>query len=430
MFEATTGTFAANKVLRELGKSGAIGHTERTVIFPTTKLDLVFSDPPGVYMVRNGIEGYIPITEGQKYKVVWNGVEHEYTASFVEAAGAYILGNQGLLDPEGLNTGESFMLVIISTVDDEGNLIEGMQVMTHDPAATLAIYTETIRPIDPKYLPEGGFGYTTVKDVNLIPDQVAKNLDDGGWYLNVEISPDDYWVPELVLGREYTVTVNGAVYKSVAKKLGDNYIYIGDVREQDYDAAMNLTAEDVAAANVEHTGEPWCVIWWMGMDTAFYMFDGTTEATLSITYLGEVAVPIDPKFLPEQEFPGGSVLTFADIFAEAADGLSQTIQKMLLGGTKFYPGVFTNDFWDKIKPGQPFSVVSDGSMMGYQLVDTAPKVVFDDKNRAVQLIMSFDVVYGEDIANITQYSMRITLCYNPDFDMMYVEVNQKPLTTG
>ena len=285
----------------------------------------------------------------------------------------------------------------------------------------------------------GGIGYTTMKDVNFMDDQVAKNLDESCWYLGKQTDPENYWAPKLVPGREYTVTINGKVYKSVAKKLnihpliyGDyvSHAYIGDVREQDY-PEVNLAVEEIRDANVEHTGEPWCVIWAdVYNETAFYMFDGTAEATLSITYFGEAAVPIDPKFLPEQEFPDGPVLTFADIFAEAADGLSQTIKKMLLGGTKFYPGVFTNDFWDKIKPGQLFSVVSDGSMMGYQLVDTAPKVVFDDKNRAVQLIMSFDVVYGEDIANITQYSMRINLCYNPDFDMMYVEVNQKPLTTG
>ena len=87
-------------------------------------------------------------------------------------------------------------------------------------------------------------GYVITGDVAFIKEQVAKNLDDGGWYLSEMVSPDDYWIPELVVGREYTVTVNGKVYKSVAKRLGNYHVYIGDVRERDYpDAGIELTAE-------------------------------------------------------------------------------------------------------------------------------------------------------------------------------------------
>ena len=127
----------------------------------------------------------------------------------------------------------------------------------------------------------------------------------------------------------------------------------------------------------------------------------------------------------------GNRLSFHEIFFESADGLSQTLAKLYAGGTKFYQHVLCNNFWDEVNyfSGEPVSVITDESMMGYKLVDTAPKLVFDDNYRLAQIIMSFDVVFSSDMVNYAQISMGITILRTFDIaDMMFVEVNEKPLS--
>lgn len=417
-----------------------------TVDENTLALAKAYSDSKGGYIgpgkfvlessvVNHGDESepkllpFVELIPGEKYIVTVSAgkdsVSFECEAKEVRETGtrAVYLGNMvwaGLDD-----TGELFGVIAMKMGDETGTAL----FWYRQTDVTIRVeQAETVVPIYPKYLPKGGFGYTTEGDINLIEEQTvtAGTTDDEGrlWiWLSKEIGFEDWWVPELELGKEYTVTVNGKVYKSVAKELKDGYYYLGDVREYDY-LGLNLLESDIVEANVEHTGEPWCVIWQLGIDSAFLMFDGTTDVTLSITYRGEVAVPIDSKFLPENV--GMTTLTFADIFDEDADGLSQTMAKMFAGGTKFYPHVFTRSvFWDELKPGKPVCVVSDDSMMRYQLVDTAPRIVFDKYNKAAQLVISFDVVYGETLESMTTYSMRITLLRTDSVaDMMYVEIAQ------
>ena len=297
----------------------------------------------------------------------------------------------------------------------------GAEVYTVFPWKTITIHEGDFCAIDPKFLPEGGFGYVIEGDINLIEEQTATNLDVDCLWLGKRIGFENYWEPELVLGREYTVTVNGKVYKSVAKKLNDSYYYLGDIKEQDY-LGLGLWESDIAEANIEHTGEPWCVIWQLGIETDFFMFDGTKEVTLSITYRGEKIVPIDSKFLPE---PIKIVtLTFADIFGTEEDNM--TLASLIAGGTKLYDNVQT-DFWDKVKSvrdGTAMIVETDDSL-GCHIADIAPNIVYNEYGEPQELIMNFEaLIPNDDFTDFYPTTIKICLINVIYTTFMYVEVNQ------
>lgn len=225
-------------------------------------------------------DGYVYIGNGSKHSELFDSHDCNFCISYLNILeyGAYLL-----------------MFTAETCVSDSG-------VSAVPPTHTISISKiascNEVKKVDPKFLPDGGFGYTTEHAVSLIDNQLTQRLTKG-WSLSKEIDVDNCWNPELVLGVEYTVTVNGTEYKSVAKMFGDKYIYLGDVREKDY-LDFGINASDVT--NVDHTGEPWCVIYNPGIDTIFVMFDGTEEAMLSIVYEGMVDVAIDPRYLPKGGF--------------------------------------------------------------------------------------------------------------------------------
>ena len=161
MFDAFTGTFAANKVLRELGKSGAVGRTENTVLFPLAEIKTEEFDGQVAPLWVAETVPFVPV-EGRSYKVSLNSgasnFEYECTATKLEEDGYVVImiGNSGIVG-FGEDTGEH--ILVSYEKDSEG--YENFTVFTKYPCtATLTISTETIHPINPKYLPEGGAGYS------------------------------------------------------------------------------------------------------------------------------------------------------------------------------------------------------------------------------------------------------------------------------
>lgn len=146
---------AAQKAVKAIRKDGGVGYTKTTVIFPSTELKLVYNAPPGAYFsTLEDVPFYL--TTGQKCKVVWNGVEYNCTCfseeTEDESTKMFFIGNAGLLN--GINvTTEPFLIAFIIITYEEGNTDKVVQIITLDPTATMSISTETIHPIDPKYLP-------------------------------------------------------------------------------------------------------------------------------------------------------------------------------------------------------------------------------------------------------------------------------------
>ena len=141
MFNAETGVFAANKVLRELGEAGKVGRIElNTECF--VKAENVPITDDGVFDIKPSFSCVL----GNAYTVKWNGVEYICVAFSYE--GATVLGN--LSSFGGDDTGEPFVAVVES---------KRISIMPLDGSTTCTIEiwgkTETIHPIDPKFLPNG-----------------------------------------------------------------------------------------------------------------------------------------------------------------------------------------------------------------------------------------------------------------------------------
>lgn len=143
MFDAATGVFAANKVIRELGESGRIGSTEtaRTVILAETPLN----------MGENMFELSSPLVAGVTYNVNINGTVYPcvaYSGEFGQLGASIAIGNETLLGEADL-TKEPFFAANIG-VDDRFACVCASYT---EGTISITAVVETIHPIDPKFLP-------------------------------------------------------------------------------------------------------------------------------------------------------------------------------------------------------------------------------------------------------------------------------------
>lgn len=164
MFDASEATFAANKVMRELGKNGQVGYTEYnggTVSFDGNlsgkeTLPGEILDVPGVFV--KVCDYYVSAEELKSLTMVaeiYNG----------EIVNAHTFKKDGLNfeDNEGIcivfeKSGNPLMLSILDDSPEEG-LTAGTYVYygegenTRGFVSSIEYGSETIHPIDPKYLP-------------------------------------------------------------------------------------------------------------------------------------------------------------------------------------------------------------------------------------------------------------------------------------
>lgn len=128
--------------LEEARDSGGFGHAETTkkVILPTTKAVKFFDD--GAYMV----EGTFDIVLGEKYTVEFGGEKFEGVAVEMNEV-SYVIDSG---DKYSLLYffGDAFNAVVVVLNSNEA-IPEG------DYAIAVYQQTETIHPIDPKFLPDG-----------------------------------------------------------------------------------------------------------------------------------------------------------------------------------------------------------------------------------------------------------------------------------
>ena len=137
---------------RKLLKDGGAGYTEKKKLFEETCVFTHDGTAPSVFTT-----GVFDIINGQIYTVTFDGVAYrcvgvvevseDATLSFIGNIDLVFGGVQldgepfGIIDGRPLGAGEAFVI----SATTEG---------TH----TILIETETIHPIDPKYLPSGGGG--------------------------------------------------------------------------------------------------------------------------------------------------------------------------------------------------------------------------------------------------------------------------------
>lgn len=249
----------------------AVDHQERThgskwvELLPETTLTFTNSQYQGAHNVL--------IEPGKTYKVLWNGTEYILTASYFNLGtmAGNGLGNQAAIG--GTDTGEPFML---------GTNVEGTTLLcielTGATSATVSIVSEEITMIPPKYLPDG-IGYEIIE--NVLPATSATYLEDGAdKYFYVRLSP------ELIIGQNYLVNLNGTVYNCTAYVLnGSDIPVLGN--------ANLMGVEDY------NTGEPFCLFALPAIGrTYIYMEDPIPSfLTVSITSVDRHRIPT--KYLPD-----------------------------------------------------------------------------------------------------------------------------------
>ena len=219
------------------------------------------------------------LEEGITYIVNWNGIE--YTCiSRSDGDGSFYIGNQNISDwffPETINSNEPFF--IATYAPDNWSTIYA-ESGTH--TFTITTIKETIHRIDPKYLPEGGFGYDEVGYAVILPEtEVGCYNDQDGAYWG------DLVVPDLIRGETYTVIWDGVEYSCVAEDDGYGGEKLGNF----------------ALAGVDgDTGEPFFI--YEEGNGAYSGIAASTEGTHTITISGPgiIVHTIDSKYLPQNVY--------------------------------------------------------------------------------------------------------------------------------
>lgn len=214
------------------------GYSKFEVVFPKTELALDTSGSP--FEWRYSPAPFV-LSEGQRYKVVWNGVEYVRTA-VMDDSGIGMIGNVSINFSDAVDTGEPF-LIGYRAEDDF------VIVFTLESTATMSISTETVHPIDPKYLPSA---VVDLDELGLTNPILLKFNEGGG---SLDINPDNNYgidtekvCKAFPLDKGYNVklTIPGMGIMAVNPVYTlftdgkfrtvhlDSYVYIGDVLKKFY----------------------------------------------------------------------------------------------------------------------------------------------------------------------------------------------------
>lgn len=243
-----------------------VGDSRSVELLPETTLTFTNSQYEGDYGIS--------FEAGKTYKVVWNGSEYICEASYFNLGtiAGNGLGNQAAIG--GTDTGEPFMIGTVS-----GGTALLCAELTGATSATVSIVSEEITMIPPKYLPDG-IGYEIIE--NVLPATSATYVEDGAdKYFYVRLSP------ELIIGQNYLVDLNGTVYNCTA------WVHDGS----DVPCLGNATIMGIEDYN--NTGEPFCLCVFTAFgQTYIYMEDPIPSfLTVSITSVDRHRIPT--KYLPD-----------------------------------------------------------------------------------------------------------------------------------
>lgn len=143
--------------------NGGVGYEEEKVVLADVELMIHNTGDPSV----GEIDGGIGLEVGKSYTVVLDSGTYSCICKNISVpvaeAGDMVcpcLGNASLANSSLLDTGESF-LIVDGYDTRSGVLVSILFVLDTNNSTKCNVYSGgTVHPIDPKFLPEGGFGWT------------------------------------------------------------------------------------------------------------------------------------------------------------------------------------------------------------------------------------------------------------------------------
>ena len=289
----------------------------------------------------------INLVSGQKYTVKVDLVIDEAERIFpttecvcvdlsVEVGQVSYIGNISIIFGEEMpNTGEWFC--ICESMNDEGCWATvAVYDFANNGGMTLPVVVseaETVHTIDPKYLPEGGVGYTEGGKVVLNAALAPLDADELGMAVSGYAFYSD--VPIVEAGKRYLVTTDSGTTECVAVQVGDS-VFLGNM----------------GALGGANTGESFLVGCMFGGDEykiEAVDFNSGTHMTISET---ETIHKIDPMYMTE---------AMPKVIDLDAFGLTESMLAIVAdgGGAENVDAIAVNGnaFWDEVMTNRPLMVV-------------------------------------------------------------------------
>lgn len=251
--------------------------------------------------------------DGKEYSVVIGENKYTSVASMENALGSdcIVFGDVD----EYINSdiaGFTYVVMYELTSGEKGLIYKGVEAPTECKIYSLE---QKVIKLDPKYLPEGGFGYTesdsTVETFDIL--QIADDL--GG--VSEMVSADENMTGKqgfmlqltsselpinLAIDNEYTITVNGASYTERAVD-ASNIFGSGTVAFGDLDCVMSNEYSNFRYLVMFGQMEATYALQLMLDAETFGLTEAPTELTISCSTVTEVVHKIDKKFLQESAKP-------------------------------------------------------------------------------------------------------------------------------
>ena len=275
---------------------------EESVILPETTVEIIDSSA--------SLPNLINLRVGQKYTVIWNGVEYKCEGQDYVGMGCAV-GN--FREMTEVDTGEPFFITAVypESFDEVGIGVSilALSKIPDGTQVTLSISgkTETITKIGMEYLPDG-YPYSKISEGYILPE-TSYAVDDSAEMTFIMGAP-----LALVIGQEYTVNWNGTEYTCTAIDSSA----VGEVGGYVLGNIGTMTGG-------EDTGEPFVLIipgadievTQSGVAAAVIPLDGTSEGTVAIFGMTEVVTPIAKKYLTNVVEPFIVVFEFENINSSA-----------------------------------------------------------------------------------------------------------------
>ena len=281
---------------------GGVGYDEmvKTTIVPEQTLTLEQdSVDPVTWMadLTDDSGNTVELVEGETYLAMVDGTEYLFTATnTVDGENHYTY----IGEIEVLYTGKwtKYPFAVVDRGYPKEHIPARFYIQSEDANHTFALYhvTETIHPIDPKYLPEGGVGYSEVTTTVILPEKKVSSNST-----SYKSAPNPNYLP-LKEGETYIVVFNGVEYPVECKRTSemntteaDSTLYLGDLKGA------------VSGYTLWGTEYPFCVYTYRrkNMSKSYALVHAVNypvyggDNTITVLQRIEDIHRIEPKYLPE-----------------------------------------------------------------------------------------------------------------------------------
>lgn len=256
-------------------------------------------------------DNLLTFVEGETYFVTFNGKLYECVA-WVGDEDSICIGNGNIYGGVGLGDEVPFSCDSYSNGECYLNVIDN-----GDYTIKITGKEQEIVKVDPKFLPEGGVGYTEKTYASKTSDilQIMNNLGIEFNEIPGEDSPNGklvydmnftYFKPlvSFIPENEYTITINGVSYTGQAVDLssmdGRPFVAIGDIDAMMSDDFSNFRYLMHTTQLVEGEYELYGYALMLDAE-AFGLTEAPAELTISGLAVTETIHKISNKYLPEQE---------------------------------------------------------------------------------------------------------------------------------